>query len=469
MGARDGGRTPDAADAPDAADRLALALTGSPDARLLFLGNFEVEQQWALGEHTLPRLSAATSSAVVNRMDEFALLLAGGRDHVVLKTRPDGDYLGYLAGLGLDLPHVHVPAAQDPQRTVTEDALADPALLAELADLAADGCRIAAHGVSEPEERLAAATGLRLAGPDAATCKAVNSKVYSRRIADELGLRQPRGWACETLAELADAFAAVDAELGDGRAVVKEAFGVSGKGIARLTSRRRGERILGLIAKQVEASGRPRIAMVVEEWVAKSTDLNYQFTVGLDGSVAFDFVKEQLTEDGVHKGHRMPARLGADQVDELRTAADLLGKRLAADGFHGVVGVDAMVDPDGGIYPVVEINARNNMSTYQVRLQERFVKPEQVAVARHYPLRLTEPLAFDELRRLLDGLLLDPAGGTGLLVNNFATVNAAFTGGGAPVDGRLYGIVLADSAEELTTIDAEIADRLDRRERGDRP
>ncbi|MFJ6379344.1 ATP-grasp domain-containing protein [Kitasatospora sp. NPDC092039] len=455
--------------ATDFAGRLSLALTGSPDARFLFLGNFEVEQQWALGEHTLPRLSAAASSAVVNRMDEFALLLAGGRDHVVLKTRPDRDYLGYLAGLGLELPRVHVPAVQDPQRTVTEDALADPALLAALAGLAAEGCRIAVHGVSEPEERLAAATGLPLAGPDAATCKAVNSKVYSRRIADELGLRQPRGWACETLAELAAAFAAVDAELGDGRAVVKEAFGVSGKGIARLTSRRRGERILGLVAKQVEGSGRERIAMVVEEWVDKVADLNYQFTVGLDGSVAFDFVKEQLTEDGVHKGHRMPARLTAAQVDELRTAADRLGKRLAADGFHGVVGVDAMVDPDGGLYPVVEINARNNMSTYQVRLQERFVKPGQVAVARHYPLRLTEPLAFDELRRLLDGLLLDPAAGRGLLVNNFATVNAAFTGGGAPVDGRLYGIVVADSAEELTTIDAQIAVRLDGRERGDRP
>ncbi|MFF4016208.1 ATP-grasp domain-containing protein [Streptomyces sp. NPDC001843] len=443
--------------------RLATALTGSPDTPLLFLGNFEVEQQWARGEHTLPRLSAATANAVVNHMDEFALLMGGGSDHVVLKTRPDDDYLAFLDGLGVELPRIHVAGHQDPQRTVTEDALDDPALIKALSGLAADGCRITAHGISQHEQRLAAATGLPLAGPDPVTCKAVNSKVYSRRVADELGLRQPRGWACETLTQLADAFAAATDDTG-ARHVVKEAFGVSGKGIAVLESRRRSDRILGMLRKQAERSGNEAVAFVVEEWVAKQADLNYQFTVSRDGSVHFDFVKEQLTEGGVHKGHRMPARLSAAQQHVVRDAADRLGKRLAADGFFGVVGVDAMVDPAGELYPVVEINARNNMSTYQVGLQERFVTAGRIAVARHYPLRLTSPLPFEETRRLLDGLLFDTSRGTGLLVNNYATVNAAFPDGGEPaagtVDGRLYGVAVADSDAGIDALDAEITARL---------
>lgn len=440
--------------------RLKRAVMGDPDASLVFLGNFEVEEKWARGEHTLPRVSAAGGSAVVNHMDEFAVLLAGADDHVVLKAAPDPDYLGYLADLGVPLPELHVVARQEPRRTVTEDAVEDPELLERLSALT--GCGLSAHGVSEVEELLAERTGLTLAAPDAATCKSVNSKVYSRRAADELGLRQPTGWACENLLELQEAFLAARALLDRGhRVVVKEAFGVSGKGIAVLEGERRMDRLHGLIAKQVARSGQERIAFVVEDWVAKKADLNYQFTVGRDGAVGFDFVKELFTDGGVHKGHRMPARLSASQVGELTDTAQRLGKKLAADGYFGVVGVDAMVDPDDGLYPVVEINARNNMSTYQVRAQERFVGEGQVALARHYPLRLTGQLSFDTVRDLLGPTVLERTGGSGLLVNNFATVNAGARTDAA-FDGRLYGIVIADSDDEVLALDAEITERIGR-------
>ncbi|MEU4805228.1 ATP-grasp domain-containing protein [Actinosynnema sp. NPDC023587] len=442
---------------------LKTALLGAAGGPLAFLGNFEVEERWALGEHTLPRLSAAGGAAVVNHMDEFALLLASGDDHVVLKAAPDPDFLDHLRGLGIDLPTVHVVADSDPGRTVTADALADPALLARLRELAARGVRLAAHGVSDVEEALAAASGMPLAAPDAATCKAVNSKVYSRRAADELGLRQPAGWACESVAELRAAFDGARALVAAGRkVVVKEAFGVSGKGIAVLESDRRADRLLGLIAKAVEKSGQPRVAFVVEEWVAKRADLNYQFTVARDGGVRFDFVKELHTEGGVHKGHRMPARLSPGQVAELTGTAHRLGGKLAADGYFGVVGVDAMVDPDEGLYPVLEINARNNMSTYQARVQDRFVGPDRIALARHYPVRLTRKLPFAEVRALLDGLLLDRPGGTGLLVNNFATVNAGHRAA-TPFDGRLYGLLVGPSDERIAAVDDEITARLEAR------
>ncbi|NUS66408.1 MAG: ATP-grasp domain-containing protein [Saccharothrix sp.] len=450
-------------DEVDFTRRLKTALLGTPDASLAFLGNFEVEERWALGEHTLPRLSAESGAAVVNHMDEFALLLAGGDDHVVLKAAPDPVYLAYLTDLGIDLPTVHVVTDSDPRRTVTADALADPALVKTLAGLAERGVRLTAHGVSDLEAELAERTGMALAAPDPVTCKAVNSKVYSRRAADELGLRQPAGWACETVDELREAFDRARALVAAGRkVVVKEALGVSGKGIAVLESERRMDRLLGLVAKQVDKSGQPRLAFVVEEWVAKRADLNYQFTVSRDGDVRFDFVKELHTEGGVHKGHRMPARLSDGQVAELADTAHRLGKKLAADGYFGVVGVDAMVDPDDGLYPVVEINARNNMSTYQARVQERFVGPGQIALARHYPVRLHRRLPFAEVGDLLRGLLLDRPGGTGLLVNNFATVNAGHRTDSA-FDGRLYGLLVASSDEELRRVDDDITARLETR------
>jgi hypothetical protein len=444
---------------PDFTTRLKAAV-GAPGAPLVFLGNFEVEEQWARGEYGLPRVSASSGVAVVNKMDEFALLLAGPDDHVVLKTAPDESYLDYLVGLGVGLPTTHVIADQDPQKTVTADAIDDERVVAELAALAPLGARIAPHGVSEVEERLSAVTGLALAGPSAEICKAVNSKVYSRRAAYELGIPQPKGWACATLAEFDAAVVAASELLEAGRKVVlKEALGVSGKGIAVVDSIHRLQRLQKMIVKQVERGGVDRIGFVIEDWVAKRADLNYQFTVSRDGDVHFDFVKEAITEGGVHKGHRMPAALSPSQVDLLRGVSDLIGKKLASDGYHGVVGVDAIVAPDETVHPVIEINARNNMSTYQVRLTEQFVNPGQVVIARHYPLRLSAPLPFERLAPALHGLLLERAGGEGLLVNNFATVNAAATAA-AEFDGRLYGLIVADSVERANVLDTELTARL---------
>lgn len=436
--------------------RLKLALTGSTDTSLVYLGNFEVEREWAIGEHSLPRVSTAASGAVVNHMDEFTLLLAGADDHVVLKAAPDPEYLTYLKGLGLELPTVHVASGTDAQQSVTEDALGDPDLLAALSELAVQGCRLVPHGVSTVEERLAKATGLPLAAPDSSTCKSVNSKVYSRAVADRLGLRQPAGWGCSTAEDLAAAVSESRALVAAGRRVgIKEAFGVSGKGIAVVDDERRLDRLHRMIMRGAELD---RISFVVEEWVAKTTDLNYQFTVSKDGSVRFDFVKEAITERNVHKGHRMPADLPAATLEEIRDVADLLGGQLAADGFFGVVGVDAFVDPDGGLYPVIEINARHNMSTYQVPLQEKLVGPTQVALARYYPLALDGPVSFGEVNQMLAGLMLSHAGGTGLVVNNFATVNAG--AGDGPFEGRLYGVVVADTKAELAAIDQRITERL---------
>jgi phosphoribosylaminoimidazole carboxylase (NCAIR synthetase) len=445
--------------------RLKAALTGTRDAQLVFLGNFEVEDQWARGEMGLPRLGFGSGSVIVNRMDEFALLLAGKGDHVVLKDAPDADYLSHLEELGFELPGMLVVERQDPRSTVTQDALEDRRVLRELGGLGARGGVVCAHGVSELEERLAERAGIPLAAPPAAVCKAVNSKIYSRRLAAELGIRQSRGWSCASLAELDTAVEAARALLADGRRVVlKDAFGVSGKGIEVVEDERRLDRLHRMIHNRARKAGHERIGLVVEEWVAKRADLNYQFTVGRDGSVHVDFVKEALTEGGVHLGHRIPARLTDRQRAQLTEVSHLLGGRLADDGYFGVAGVDAMIDPDGGLYPLVEINARHNMSTYQATIQEAFIGTESTALVRRYPLRLGARLPFGSLRRAMADLLFDPARGTGLLINNYATVNAAASPGepvpGAHFDGRLHGVVVADSADRTAALDDEIGRRL---------
>jgi D-alanine-D-alanine ligase-like ATP-grasp enzyme len=448
---------------PGFVTRLRSALTGDDRTPLVHLGNLEVEQFWAAGEVGLPRPSFDAARRVVNRMDELAVGLAVAGDQVALKSWPDPALLSLRSGLGLPAPGIVAAARADPDRTITEDLLVDDGALRRLAGLVGDGAYLAPHGVSDLEERLAERTGLPLAAAPAAVCKAVNGKTYSRRLATELDLRQPTGWACESLDELTAVVAEARALVAEGRSVaVKDSYGVSGKGIVVVTDATRLDRLHRMVVGQARRAGTDRVGLVVEEWVPKGVDINYQFTVARDGTIRFDFVKEALTERGIHKGHLMPARLEASAVAELERCATAVGARLHADGYFGVVGVDAMTDPDGGLYPIVEINARNNMSTYQTTLHEHVAGPGMVALARHYPLRLAQPVPLQRIQNALDGVLLERPGGTGLVVMASATVNANV--GAEPFTGRLYALLVAGGAAELSEVDDEVAGRLGRME-----
>ncbi|MET9566633.1 ATP-grasp domain-containing protein [Streptomyces tauricus] len=437
-----------------------------PGTPFVLLGNFEVEDEWSRDETGLPTVGGRSSAAIVNRMDEFALLLAGEDDHVVLKSAPDRGYLDYLQELGLRLPGVLVTDVNDPDRTVSQDAVDSPELQERLRELADRGARLWPHGMSAVEERLCERTGMHSALPPASVVKTVNSKIYSRRLAHALDLPQARGWTCASVDEFAEAAEeAIATSLSAGRRVgVKDAYGVSGKGIVVIDDERRMRQLVRMVQRTAAKTGSPWVSLVVEEWADKAVDLNYHFTVSTHGAVRFDFVKEAITDRGVHKGHRFPARISDRHAAELEEYAARIGARMAADGFHGVVGVDAIVTTDGGLLPVLEINARNNMSTYQTGIQERFIPPGTVALARQYELRLAGRRDFGWLRRTLGELLFTPGGGLGLLVNNFATVNAAADDDGRPHQARLYGLLIADTQDALDALDAAIATRLRKEE-----
>jgi len=444
-------------------DRLRTAMSGTSGTRFVLLGNFEVEDRWAAGEAGLPRFPSPSGTVLVNRMDELALLLAGPDDHVLLKEPVDEEFLAYLGDLGLELPTVLAPARQDPRRTVTDDVLADPVLLDRLRGLGDGRHRLWPHGVSVAEERLSALTGLP-AGPAAGVCKRVNSKIFSRLTVDELELRQPEGRVCRNGDEFAQACDWARTRLRSGLpVVVKDAFGVSGKGLVVLTEEAGLDRLQRMLAR------RPGAGLVVEAWIDKVTDLNYQFTVARDGTVRFDVVKESITRNGVHLGHRMPAALPRATLDEVESASGRLGARLFEAGYHGIAGVDAMLAPDGTLYPVTEINARNNMSTYQEGVRERFVAADRVAIAARYPVRHRGPIAFGVLHRAIDDLMVRPGVPDGLIITAFAGVNAPCRAvpGAAPADpddvlveGRLYAMAVAGSLAAAEAIDRSARSRL---------
>lgn len=435
-------------------ERLKQDLTGDRAARFVFVNNFEVERSWALGEPKLPGAGISFAGATVNRMEEMGVLLADEGDVVVLKADLDPGFADYLSGLGAAAGRTVAAENHEPERTVTEDALVSPRLLDELRALADGRTYLMPLGVSAAEEELAKTTGLPLAGPSAAVCKDVNGKMFSRRLVELTGLRDVPGTICRTVGELRGALTGQLA-LG-GRAVVKESLGVSGRGMVRVEDERGAERLLRLIERRGASAP---ANLVVESWIEHAQDLNYQFVVSRTGTVRFETVKATVLRDGVHQGHRFPVELSPAVTEQLHEATRRIGRALYDEGYFGLVGVDAMLGRDDTLYPCLEINARFNMSTYQSRIAERLIPDGAHAIATTIGLRPSRVHTFGEVAQALGELLLDRAGRTGVLINNFATLNAAAEDGA--FHGRLYAICLAESAEAALAVRDEAARRLD--------
>jgi D-alanine-D-alanine ligase-like ATP-grasp enzyme len=429
------------------ADQLKRDLVGDENARFVCLNNFEVERSWATGEPKLPGGGISFAVATVNRMEEMGVLLAEGSDIVLLKSPMDSAYAGYLRAIDASAGEVVAVENSLPSRTITEDALESPQTLDFLRGLADGHTYLMPMGISAAEEQLSPAVGLPLAGPPAEVCKRVNGKMYSRRLVDSLGLTAVPGMVCERVAELAGAIQAQRAR--GGRVVVKESLGVSGRGMVVLQDMAAADRLLRVIGRRGQQA---RIDMVVESWIEGATDLNYQFLVSRSGQVWFGAVKEAILHNNVHQGHRFPVPLSEEHLAALQESASLIGRALHADGYYGMVGVDAMIGPDGTLYPCLEINARFNMSTYQNRIAERFIPEGQHAIAATFNLKLSRAHSFAEVAAALGPAMFDGSNIPGVLVNNFATLNAGVGPGAGPFHGRIYGICIAADASSALAL-----------------
>lgn len=426
---------------------------------IVWLHNFEAERFWASPQTVqLPNIGSPQDTALVNRLEEFGIFLAQTNDTLILREPPDPAFLDYVVSLGFDRPSfvtVHPDNAHVP---IAEAVLNSAAALKKLGDLSRTSSLIP-FARTRLEEEIAHRTGLNFPGPTAALCEAINSKIYGRQVARALGLELIPGLECASLPSLESALEQVMRNVGPATPyVLKEAMGVSGKGLVVLDAVEKTRRILDLLRRRDHP--RAQYAFVTERWVDKSRDINYQIFIHPDGEIELLAIKEILTEGGVHKGHRFPAVLSPGESACYRHAAELIGRRLWRDGYTGIAGIDSVIAKDGTVYPLLEINARFNMSTFHLAIEERLGNGYS-ALAKYYKLKLKETLPFEALSSALGSNLYSRASGRGVIVLNFAAVNCnVCQKASSSARGRLYVMLIGDSHDDVTRLDEIVSRRL---------
>ena len=311
------------------------------------------------------------------------LFLCAPDDVVLVPQRPSLEFLRSLSRAGVAIPELveHPPGSP---------------LSGELAQRKLHSLR--PWGWSPQVERIAAPLHDQLSAPQVwqAEWRPLYSKAWSAaalcdflRLDDEEWLADALvvGWACANMEEVGEQLARRAGEGWD-QVVVKGAFGAAGQSQVRLDPAEPRADQLAQVARLLEMQGE----VVVEPWLDKLVDLSAQLEIGAPGPARLLGWTRFFTDTrGQYRGSLVSQPLsGLDQElrrflcgegrDQRRlwrffeTLAEFLAGRLAASGYTGPVGVDALVFRQQGrlrLKPIVEINPRFTMGRVALGLARR--------------------------------------------------------------------------------------------------
>lgn len=199
--------------------------------------------------------------------------------------------------------------------------------------------------------------------PSTKTVREVNDKRFSHRLEREMAMALPGSQIVENLEE----FRRVVAE-SPHRWVLKHPLGVSGRermvGQARTVS----DSALGWAKRQFARGW----TLVFEPWVEERRDFSMHFDISEDQEVSFLGHTGILTDPGgSHRGNLWtPDPCDPEAVNLAQKAV----QRVAAQGYWGPVGVDAMTGYLSGrpvLRPVVELNCRYSFGRLCLELQRQ--------------------------------------------------------------------------------------------------
>lgn len=415
---------------------------------VIWLLNIGVEKYWS---ELASVVKDPNEDILVNHVEEINLLLTKKQDYMIMRRKPDDDFLDELESQGFSVPHIICPTLEDESKDLSELVLDDDDLLDELKQLGlSNEVFFVPYGVSALEEQIAERCGLHLIGSTSEQSRTVNNKIFSKKTARELGLYYAEDSICTTIDEIRASYYSLAKKYS--KVIVKMPCNSSGRGMWVIDS----EKKLNTICAIIRRISKTQIVneWLVEGWIDKKSDLNYQIYVSETGYVETFSIKEQIVEETLYIGSVVSARIDDSIKEECLKCGNRIGQYLFNHGFTGVFGVDALIASDGKLVPIIEINGRFTLSTYLSFLEKKYAGKYIYAYYRRF---CSEDISFSKLRMKMisSGIWLNNE--EGILIYN------ASTSDGSTAEGRVrvFALGIGDSENDVKQLTERFEDICD--------
>ncbi len=410
----------------------------------LYIGTFDCEKFWEYDNAKLPKIQDKQADNCILGMDELLIYLGDNQDKLLTRFKIDEVQTDYLKKLGFNKMCF---SYEDFSSEMLFDSSQEICTLMtvssfNLKHFVRNNDCLTPFSVLKNTHTFAKKYNLNGKFPDLKVVENVNSKFFSAAVSYDLGLHQQIN-----LAFSVDEMANIGEKLLHGGAfLIKEEYGVSGKGNLLVDSQEKLACILKYLGKQ-EKQGK-KIRFLMEPFMHKDKDFSTQFTITEKGVIQFESVQILINNAFSYKSSIAANSSFIELLIKNRYFEKIreVGQKLYKAGYFGPVCIDSMLLKDGHIYEVVEINARMSMSYIKHRLDMKYEKlPNRYFT--YYNFKIPPTFSYENFLDKMDknGILFHGNRGILPLTSKMMTINRKKE---SSYKGRLYALTVG--AEDLT-------------------
>lgn len=438
----------------------------------LMIGTFDAERFWRDPNLAkLPSFHDSEMENIVMAMDELLFPFCEAQDMLITRYRMNDCHKSYLHDIGFEFLSNSIDLERPEEGSAGRianifDLLTSVDRIGDMDPQWLDGALLSPFAVIPGADRTAARYGLKQDFPAVETVQTVNSKLYSTELNRRLGLRFDSRTVYSHEELLANGLTLLD----KGPFLIKDEFGVSGKGNLLIESEAILRRVTSYLGDQC-SKGR-MVRFIIEPFLHKELDFSCQFHIDPDGTYRLIAVQQLVNHNFAYQGS-----ISADdrllqllQEAEYFEVMKLAARELYQAGYHGDVCVDSMLLTDGSVVPIVEVNARRSMSLIKHHVDRYLEKQSAAGSMTHVTVQFACDVTFDQLLETLDreGVLYKPDRGFGILPlsANTLLINKVVSEGkgirNKQVKGRLYYSLVegGQDSERLTATFKELLSTL---------
>lgn len=432
-------------------------------------GEFNAEKYWRNENMSkLPEIPDIQIENIIKAMDELLFTLCSKEDTLITRYKVDPVQRKYLMSIGFSFQCNNTDLTEDTSKEEKNKNICE--LMLEKYDdpcikkLISENTNMVAFAVLPESSKLSQKYRLEFDSPNIDIIKKVNSKIYSSNINKRLNSKYP----FQIVNSSEEVYEEGMKYLNKYTIMIKDSFGVSGKGNLMISNEGILQRISKYVSNQEKAG--KSVEFIIEPFLEKEQDFSCQFFIDKLGTIEILSTQEVRNIGSAYNGSYTPNKEFMDFISSKGYFSIIqeVGNQLYQDGYYGDVCIDSMILKNGDIVPIVEINARKSMSLIKHNIDKYVMRFDLNCCFTFLNVTFSSDITYKQILEEMNGntLLFKPGMDKGIipLSANTLFINRHLDKSGKikTYKGRLYLAMLYKKEEERVDILKEITNLLNK-------
>lgn len=414
----------------------------------VYISEFDSEKKLRSEDaYSLPELNifASRNNLLTRGMDALTLTMLDEGDIIITADELPQVYMDYWSKNICSVTN-HTPNStkDNPGDDTIYDSLIADTGLHNL--LTAESTKIVNYALIPEYYQMCDKLGIENREPPLNLIKELNSKMYSNDLKYSLDL-PAKGIALHSVEEYENEIQLLLPKYGN--LMIKDAMGVSGKGMMLIDSERTAKRLSEHFRKQSE-KGKTDFSFILEPELKRLMDFSSLIYIDEAGNIKIQGYQKNVSKGYSYLGTEPLARDEYDMImasgysDVVMRIADDIQKR----GYNGFICVDSMITEDSQVIPLLEINPRMSISRFNLMISEKTGKKCMLS---YYEGKKSDDISVERFLSDLDnlGILYTKEKGAGIIPLAPGIWNAEEVKGQRV---RIYYIIIYEKQDEYEKI-----------------